>query len=201
MDHPRKKARKIVCPVPLELQEARGEREKGKSNRILIDDTLWKLRRIQNVESKSHLKEATLSLFDVIHTAQRRLLEINGALGIITQDELRIFREESDAWLTLPFAERMAAYRAPSRDLLGPLNARFKAGWLVEPGRFLMFRDRTGVIVIVDSINDSARPRRAPRTPRAARASQADTPTPDQLQTWFDLPSEPPHAEGSPTAS
>lgn len=111
---------------------------------------------------------------------------------LITQSELQEFIQVRDAWMEKPFSERMGVWRAPFCDLHDRLNERFEAGATVEPGILRMRRDRTGVIVIDE---------KAERSPRKFRASQIDTPTPAQLQAWFDLPSEPRQIDGSPSGS
>lgn len=175
--------------------DARQKRELGRSNRAAISDALSALHRLEEVsDCKSHLQEATTGLFRIIEEAQNSLLKLTGAPGIISQTELEMFRTECDSWGERPFVERMSVHRAPFRDLGDRLNERFDAGWIIEPGRWGMKLDHE-----VYAIGEFGR--KAPRAPRAPRPARTDTPTPEQLQAWFDLPSDRPSAESSPAAS
>jgi len=89
---------------------------------------------------------------------------------VITQSELRAAIVENRAYK----ASNLPASVIKRNRVR---NARFEAGWAVEPGRFGMEMNGPDCFSIIDHTQ-----------PRAARA---DTPTAAQLQAWFDLPSEP----------
>jgi hypothetical protein len=156
--------------------DAQRKRELGVSNRAAMATALNALLRLNEVsDSKTHMKEVTFGLFQIIEEAQNRLMKLTGAPGIILQSELEQCCNERDAYGNDPRVVFPAA--------LGKLNEKFEAGWLVQPGRFGMKRDHMGVVCIGDFSKT--------RAPRPRRAPKIDTPTPAQLQAWFDLPSEP----------
>jgi hypothetical protein len=64
-----------------------------------------------------------------------------------------------------------------------------------------MKRDRSGVIVIFDPSMEREWRRQDEARRVSARTSKIDTPSPEQLQAWFDLHSEPPQAEALPSGS
>jgi hypothetical protein len=210
------KAKKIVTQTPAAPQAGIGPAVRPTRptarvvhqtfNRITSDLDI-----LQNTDaSQSQTREAIKALFSIIEGAKYSLTRLTGAPGIISQIELEQFRAQDAAWNEQSFAVKMSVPRAPSCDSHDKLNERFEAGWLVEPGRFLMYRDRMGVIVIVDSVKEPRAiraGRRAARAPhmdsaarpnRTARAPGIDAPTSAQLQAWFDLPSDQATAENLP---
>jgi hypothetical protein len=203
-----RKAKKISTPTPQELQvpdEKAGARSKRTTTRLIhqtLKQVLEKIEIIGNATaSESQIQAATSALFTLIQMAKNALLCVTGAPGIISQIELEEFRTSCNAWCDRVFAEKMAVERAPFRDLGDRLNSRFEVGWIVEPGRFTMKRDRSGVIVIFDPSMEREWRRQDEARRVSARTSKIDTPSPEQLQAWFDLHSEPPQAEALPSGS
>ncbi len=153
---------------------------------------------------KGRIQEATKALFTVIETAKQALLRLTDAPDIISQADLEYFEMLSADWMQRSLAEKMAVHRAPDYNALLRIHERFDAGCLVEPGRFFSGYDRTGIFIIGDSQFERPRLSRTPLGPRTrpiAPAMAVATPTPAQLQAWFDLPSDPPRAEASPAGS
>lgn len=169
----------------------------NRSNRAAIAIALNALLGLEQVShTKTGLQEFTSGLFRIIEGAQNRLLKLTGAPGIITQEALR---ELCVARGGFPDIRPGAAFTYWREKC----NREFEAGYLVEPGDFYIkrLRDRSSgqSFIAIGSKAHHREIREASKSRRQAAVSDGvkiDTPTPDQLQAWFDLPSEPPHAEG-----
>lgn len=149
-----------------------------------------------------HIEATTLGLFALIGAAQNAVLRVTGAPGIISQSEVEdLFKDREAAYDKSASLESHALW-LHWRRRVDRFNSKVEAGWLVEPGKFFLERDRTGVICLGDSETDRPPSQcRAPRVPRVARSARPDTPTPAQLQALFDLPSERAQADASPAGS
>jgi hypothetical protein len=190
------RARKIIKVNPPERQvlqtrtaallEGRLKRKWGKFNRHAIAGILGDLHLLRLAsDSEPAIRAVTRGLFLVIQDAQKVLLSLTTAPGIIFQCELEAFCRERRIWKDLRVAERPDASTAPFVSKWAKLCEHFEAGWLVEPGRFGIWEKRDGVICIGE-FGQSSR--------RAPRPDGIETPTPEQLQAWFDLPSATPPA-------
>jgi hypothetical protein len=174
------KANESNNPISPKLQQLRRDHEIGSSNRLTLASILEKLGKLQPaaVGCQSQHKELVGGLFCIIEEAERLLLSLTGAPGFITQEELEFF-------------ERYAGDRREFwwKNLL----ARHESGYQVEPGKFFMCRDRVGLNMGRDRMR-GLRQASAAHQDDSPRPAQIETPTPAQLQAWFDLPSEPPQA-------
>jgi hypothetical protein len=99
--------------------------------------------------------------------------------GVITQAELQKFFEAHKAWER---DENESEFPPALAEESRIRNQKLKAGWEVEPGRFRFELHAGGRYCVID---DGPTPAKAPH------ARRPDTPSPDELQRWFDLPSEP----------
>jgi len=209
-----KKAKKIVnavSPEPqprfkklplsgLELEELRQKRELGFMNRHRIGEILRHLNSISQItDFKSHYREAVGGLFYVIDEAHHALLRLTGAPGIIGQSELEAAYRDIETWRQgnrsiMP----EPVFFARIRDLV----VRYRGGWLVEAGNFRLCPSQNELICVSKGKSKGQghgpKPRQVDPVPGAPNI---ETPSVETLETWFDLPSEPPHAEGSPTES
>jgi hypothetical protein len=146
---------------------------------------------------KSATQEAVVALFQVIEQAQQEILALTGAPGIIWQRDLEVFCREGDPWCNHTATTPEMFNR--SRHFM---DSAWRAGWAVEPGKFFMKALQGGGRSI--GVNKKRRvhpPRNRRSKLNMATAARPDTPTPDQIQTWFDLPSEPPQPEASQSGS
>ncbi len=171
------------------------------SNRIASDLDI-----LQNSDaSKTQLREATAALLNVIEGAKYALLRLTGAPGIISQSEIAAACAMREDWGKRPFSERMAVRQSPDYCAILKLHEHLNAGWFVQPGPFYFGYDRTGVIVMGERNPREPRPLRhdpgAAIIRRAPRQADPETPSPETLQAWYDLPGEPRQAEGSPSES
>ncbi len=171
-------------------------------NRIAADIDI-----LQNCDaSQSQIREATKALLNIIEGARYSLIRLTDAPGIISQAELRAFDEERDRWNQRPLHERLAVQRCPFSETQDALIERVKAGWLVESGPFQIGWNRQSKFFWIGKRSGRSngallRFGKTNSQPAAPRTEQPDTPTPAQLQAWFDLASDRPPAESSPAAS
>jgi hypothetical protein len=153
------------------------------------------------IVSKRQNKEAISYLFELIEIAKRKLLTLTGAPGVVFQSEIESLCRERNEWLDARQAgkgEFPANWAAASKIL----EQRFKEGWLAELGEYRAeFDARSGTFTFGQRRRRAPRPASAAPVNNSPRPAQPDTPTPAQLQAWFDLPSEPPQAEGLPAES
>jgi len=211
-----RKTRKINTLIPQELQalDEKAVARPRRSTTRLIHQTLKQV--LEEIEiignttaARSQIQAASSALFTVIEKANNAVLSVTGAPGIITQIELEEFclcrdnlgRQPGEEWVGKAIKKWQGTTILVLTQLGERLNSRFSVGWTVEPGNFKMERQRDGVVVISDSAKEQeyreerAR-KKALKSGDGAGTSRIKPPSAEQLQAWFDLPSEPPQAEG-----
>ena len=205
------KDKKIVPQTPEQSEkladaskaDARRKRELNRSHRLFLNHAISGLAELDPADcSEARRKETLSALFDVIAEARKAVLRLTGARGIITQEELGRFDRLCTFRLLMDNPGKEAIIQQIRDTFWKDLRTRFEAGWKVEPGPLFMCANRVGLNVGYREAGASYAPRiEQSDTPASRQADtptrQADpqTPSVETLQAWFDLPSEPPHAE------
>lgn len=183
-------ARGILKSESPAIQEARRQRAWGRFNRLTIGDILEQLRQMQDTsESQSCIREVRLGLFDIIETARGTLLSLTGAPGIIGQGELEAaYRDVETRSQGIRKVVPEPVFFPRVRDLV----LRYRAGWLVEAGDFRLTPSGNELICVrKEKSNGQAHSFSRRHADLAPSLPRIETPSPTQLQAWFDLPSEP----------
>ena len=184
--------RGILMAVSPALAEARVQRNWARYNRLTIADVLSQLHQLRLASAKlDSVREVRLGLFEIIEQARAVLLSLTGAPGIISQFELQSLNSELESCR----GHWSDSVPPPCFAKVDELVARYRAGWLVDPGTWKL-RPSKNQLICLSSYGPPHKGQFHNVQPIAD-----DTPTPAQLQEWFDLPSDPPPAGSSPAVS